>query len=124
MPPMHTFVQLLRFEQQIIENNHSAPLRLLDKSDQEEDFISSAEVSDCTSEEEEEEEEDSLPSLPRQHPQRQSRNRRMASKPSLQIPSKTPKKTVRFFWVCFLVTCPSCIVKNGNSKISQKQLDS
>ncbi|XP_075802977.1 origin recognition complex subunit 1 [Microtus pennsylvanicus] len=69
-------------------------LWLLDKSDdEEEDFISSAEVSDCTSEEEEEEDEDSVPSLRRQNPQRQSRNRRMASKPSLQIPSKTPKKT-------------------------------
>ncbi|CAO2588425.1 Origin recognition complex subunit 1 [Lemmus lemmus] len=66
-------------------------LCLLDKSDlEEEDRISSAEVSDCTSEEEEE---DSVPSPPRRNPQRQSRNRRMTSKPSLQIPSKTPRKT-------------------------------
>ncbi|OBS60532.1 hypothetical protein A6R68_08339, partial [Neotoma lepida] len=61
-----------------------------DKSDQEEEeFISSAEVSDSTSEEED----DSIPSLPKRNPQRQSRNRRLASKPSLQTPSKTPKKT-------------------------------
>ncbi|KAM7324565.1 hypothetical protein ACRRTK_016870 [Alexandromys fortis] len=70
--------------------------RLLDKSDhEEEDFISSAEVSDCTSEDEDEDQDDSVPSLRRRNPQRQSRNRRMASKPSLQIPSKTPKKTIR-----------------------------
>ncbi|XP_038190347.1 origin recognition complex subunit 1 [Arvicola amphibius] len=68
-------------------------LWLLDKSDQEEeDSMSSAEASHCTSEEEEEEE-DSVPSLLRRNPQRQSRNQRMASMPSLQTPSKTPKKT-------------------------------
>lgn len=109
MLPVHTFIQLLRLEQQIMENNQSPPLRLLDKSDlEEEDFISSAEVSDCTSEDEDED--DSVPSLRRRNPQRQSRNRRMASKPSLQTPSKTPKKTVRLFWVCLPVTCPSCMV--------------
>ncbi|XP_027297947.1 origin recognition complex subunit 1 isoform X1 [Cricetulus griseus] len=61
-----------------------------DKSDQEEEeSISSAEVSDSTSEEED----DSIPSLLKRNSQPQSRNRRMASKPSLQTPSKTPKKT-------------------------------
>lgn len=61
-----------------------------DKSDEEEEeFISSAEVSDSTSEEED----DCIPSLPKRNPQRQSTNWRMASKPSLQTPSKTPKKT-------------------------------
>ncbi|XP_059110660.1 origin recognition complex subunit 1 [Peromyscus eremicus] len=61
-----------------------------DKSDQEEEeFISSTEVSDSNSEEED----DSISSLPKRNPQRQSRNRRLASKPSLQTPSKTPQKT-------------------------------
>ncbi|XP_021516290.1 origin recognition complex subunit 1 isoform X2 [Meriones unguiculatus] len=71
-------------------------LWLLDgkKSDhEEEEHMSSAEVSDSMSEEEEEE--DFIFSLPKRGPQQQSRNRRMASRPSLQSPSTTPQKSIR-----------------------------
>ncbi|KAL1776566.1 origin recognition complex subunit 1 [Sigmodon hispidus] len=90
--PTHSSHRARRRSSLLTLNRIRKQLRLLDddKSDQEEEeFISSAEVSDSTSEEED----DSIPSLPKGNPQRQSRNRRMASKPSLQTPSKTPKKT-------------------------------
>ncbi|XP_021056138.1 origin recognition complex subunit 1 [Mus pahari] len=58
-----------------------------DESDQEEEeSVSSAEVSDSESVEEDE----FIPSLPTRHSLRQSRTQRMASKPS--TPSKSPKK--------------------------------
>ncbi|XP_028643103.1 origin recognition complex subunit 1 [Grammomys surdaster] len=61
-----------------------------DKSDQEdEESISSAEVSNSDSEEEDE----FIPSFPTRNSLGQSRTRRKASKPSLQTPSKSPKKT-------------------------------
>ncbi|GAB1288731.1 Origin recognition complex subunit 1 [Apodemus speciosus] len=63
-----------------------------DESDQEEEeSISSAEVSASDGEEEDE----FIPSLPTRNSLGQSRTRRMASKPSLQTPSKSPKKTSR-----------------------------
>nr|XP_034359168.1 origin recognition complex subunit 1 isoform X2 [Arvicanthis niloticus] len=63
-----------------------------DKSDQEdEESVSSAEVSNSDTGEEDE----FIPSLPTRNSLGQSRTRtgRMASKPSLQTPSKSPKKT-------------------------------
>ncbi|XP_052032920.1 origin recognition complex subunit 1 [Apodemus sylvaticus] len=64
-----------------------------DESDQEEEeSISSAEVSASDGEEEDE----FIPSLPTRNSLGQSRTRRRASKPSLQTPSKSPKKTSRY----------------------------
>lgn len=61
-----------------------------DKIDQEEEeSVSSAEVSDSDSEEEDE----FIPSLPTRNSLGQSGTQSMASKPSLQNPSKSPKKT-------------------------------
>ncbi|XP_042532895.1 origin recognition complex subunit 1 isoform X1 [Dipodomys spectabilis] len=62
------------------------------KGDQEEEeFMPKAEVSDSSSEEED----TSTPSLPRRNPQRQSRILQPSLSPSMQMPSKTPKKPVK-----------------------------
>lgn len=70
----------IREQLRIIEHNNDQ---------EEEEFKPPVEVSGSSSEEED----DSIPSLPKRNPQRQLRKLHTTPKPSVQTPSKTPKKT-------------------------------